>query len=137
VVAGIQAVFDTSGSILSNIIGAMGQATANGAELDQANAVISYGAPSYLSAQKQWNTQEDDKVRPSHDAADGQEVNINDTFSVGESDMTGPGDDSAPDDETINCRCFLTYNGMVPAGTEDQFENETAESGLANAAAGG
>jgi hypothetical protein len=126
----IQSVFDTAGSILSNAIGSMGQAVANQAELDQANAVIAYNAPTYLSATKTWNTQEDDRVRPDHEEVDGAEVAINDTFSVGDEDMTGPGDSSASAEQTEGCRCWLTYDGLVPAGTEDQFEDETQEQGL-------
>lgn len=120
----VGAVIGTADDILGNILGALSQAIGNMASQDVANYVISYNAPTYLSATKTWNTQEDDRVRPDHEDADGQEVAINDTFQVGGEDMTGPGDPSASDEQTINCRCWLTYSGMVPEGTEDQFQNE-------------
>jgi hypothetical protein len=133
VLAGMQAVFDTSGSILTNLIGAMGQAIANQAEQSQAVSVTSYGAPTYLSATKTWNSQEDDRVRPDHEDADGQEVAINENFNVGGEDMTGPGDPAASPEQTEGCRCYVSYDGLVPAGTEDSMEDETPMDGLENA----
>lgn len=109
----------SASDILGGIIGAMSNMAATVASNDVATAVTAYGAPTYLSATKTWNSMEDDRVRPDHEEADGQEVAINETFQVGGEDMTGPGDPSASDEQTINCRCFLSYDGLVPEGAGD------------------
>lgn len=65
---------------------------------------------------KEWVTAEDDRVRDGghggadHSAMDGKEVGLDEQFSVPpDSSMEGPGDNSAPADQVINCRCVLTY----------------------------
>jgi HK97 family phage portal protein len=65
---------------------------------------------------KEWVTANDDRVRDGahggadHTAMDGTEVALDEQFSVPpDSSMDGPGDDSAPADQVINCRCVLTY----------------------------
>ena len=56
---------------------------------------------------KVWVSMEDAKVRPTHAAAHGQTVALDEKFTVGESKMTRPGDLTAPIDEWANCRCLL------------------------------
>jgi hypothetical protein len=108
VVASVQASLDSAGSILGNVVGAMGQALGNVATTDIATYVAANGG----GGTKMWNSQEDDKVRPDHEDADGQEVGLNEMFSVGGEDMTGPGDPDASDEQTINCRCYVTLEGI-------------------------
>jgi hypothetical protein len=55
-----------------------------------------------------WVTMGDHRVRSSHRAAQGQTVPYDEWFQVGGIPMEFPGDPSAPEDETINCRCVLT-----------------------------
>jgi len=54
---------------------------------------------------KEWLSSRDDKVRDTHRAADGQRVDVNETFSVGTSRLSHPGDPNGPEDEVIGCRC--------------------------------
>jgi hypothetical protein len=103
VAAGIQSSLDSAGTILGDVVGAMGQALGNTATTDIASYIASVDPTNAGGATKIWNTQEDDKVRPDHEDADGQEVGIGETFSVGGEDMTGPGDPTASDAQTINC----------------------------------
>lgn len=120
IVAGVSTALSTAGDIFMNVIGAMGQMAANMASQATAQQVVSLGAPTYLSATKTWNNQGDDRVRPSHEGVD--DVPVNAMFSVGDSAMVGPGDPSGPDEEVIGCRCWLTYDGVVPEGSG--IENE-------------
>jgi len=63
-----------------------------------------------MTGTKKWLAASDSRVRPSHSRASGQEVAINDTFSVGAAAMLRPHDPNAPASETVNCRCVLTYS---------------------------
>jgi hypothetical protein len=112
VAAGIQSSLDSAGTILGDVVGAMGQALGNTATTDIASYIASVDPTNAGGATKIWNTQEDDKVRPDHEDADGQEVGIGETFSVGGEDMTGPGDPTASDAQTINCRCWVELEGV-------------------------
>ncbi len=69
---------------------------------------------------KEWVTASDDRVRDGshggadHTAMDGAEVELDDQFQVPpDSVMDGPGDDSAPADQVINCRCCLVYRNKT------------------------
>jgi hypothetical protein len=46
-------------------------------------------------------------TRPTHRAADGQRVPLDQPFIVGGVEMDRPGDPSAPINEVANCRCTL------------------------------
>jgi len=65
-----------------------------------------------LPLTKTWLATDDKKTRPTHRAADGQTVNLTDSFLVGNSLMSFPGDSSqgAGPDEIDNCRCSSTYS---------------------------
>lgn len=56
---------------------------------------------------KTWNSQEDNRVRPSHVQLDGMTVPIEDEFKE---NLKYPGDSDAPSEEILNCRCFLLYS---------------------------
>ena len=56
---------------------------------------------------KGWLATQDGRVRPTHDAANGQEVDINDSFTVGSAQLKHPGDPNGPVGEIVNCRCTM------------------------------
>jgi len=66
-------------------------------------------------AGKQWLSARDETVRESHQAADkatdplrgGRAVALNQPFDIGGIGMQYPGDQSAPPEETVNCRCVV------------------------------
>ncbi len=60
-------------------------------------------------ARKEWLATMDDRVRDSHEKADGDVVKLGASFTVGGHDMDYPGDMSngAPLDEIVNCRCTI------------------------------
>lgn len=127
------AVLGSAPDILGSVISAMATTSATLASEDVtqylASYVVSAEAPPYLSATKSWNNVGDDSVRETHQSV--EDVSINELFDVG-GGMVGPGDPEGPDDETINCRCWVTYDGVVPEGSgyEDgqapQYQGENA-----------
>lgn len=58
--------------------------------------------------EKEWLATRDDAVRDTHDEADGQVVDIDDEFEVGDATCQFPGDTGDPA-EDVNCRC-----GVLP-----------------------
>lgn len=58
---------------------------------------------------KEWIAAEDERTRESHADADGQIVDIDDNFSVGDASLSFPGDPDGPAEEIINCRCVVKY----------------------------
>jgi len=66
---------------------------------------------------KRWLSQRDGKVRATHTAADGQEVQAGDSFLVGSASLRFPGDPAAPAEEVVNCRCTTLPVRKEDAGT--------------------
>lgn len=62
---------------------------------------------------KRWQATADQRVRPTHAAADGQLRDLFDPFQVGGHTLQFPGDPRGPAAEVINCRCSARY---APAG---------------------
>lgn len=58
---------------------------------------------------KIWVATDDDSTRESHLDADGQKVELDETFSVGDAELLHPGDPEGPPEEVINCRCGIVY----------------------------
>jgi len=58
---------------------------------------------------KEWGTVEDGRVRPDHEAADGQRVGFNESFSIGADTLKFPGDPRGPASQIVQCRCVLLY----------------------------
>jgi hypothetical protein len=71
----------------------------------QAAASLGDSGPQY----KRWTTAGDNRVRPTHVAADGQVVGIGDPYEVGDGELMYPGDPDGPDEEVINCRCVSVF----------------------------
>jgi len=59
---------------------------------------------------KTWWTAADDKVRPAHAAVHGVTVPWSEPFDVDGFPMMRPGDEGAPPELVINCRCSLLLN---------------------------
>jgi hypothetical protein len=59
--------------------------------------------------------------RPTHQAADGQEVAYGDPFDVGGFEGMYPGDDALPDEERCNCFCSVEY--AVDGAPELSFDD--------------
>lgn len=60
---------------------------------------------------KRWKTEQDDKVRPTHEEMEGVVIPIDNLFLVGDSLMEMPHDitHGADPSEICNCRCWLEY----------------------------
>lgn len=71
---------------------------------------------------KVWLATADDRTRETHVEADGQEVPLNEYFTVGADSLMYPGDPDGSDEEVINCRCTLIYSG--DSGGEQLGEEE-------------
>jgi SPP1 gp7 family putative phage head morphogenesis protein len=78
-------------------------AAANAAALAQVRLFTKEGKKTWLAAH-------DERTRPTHAEADGQTVRIDEPFDIGGWPMQRPHDPSAPPEETINCRCVLTFD---------------------------
>lgn len=62
-----------------------------------------------------WVTVHDNRVRPTHVAADGQVQYLGTPFLVGGAYLLYPGDPAGPLKETANCRCILIPTDARPA----------------------
>ena len=56
---------------------------------------------------KRWNARDDDRTRTSHHEVDGVTVPLEGVWWVGGVPMSRPGDELAPPDQVVNCRCRL------------------------------
>ncbi len=83
----------------------------DGAEQGFRDAAVTTGA----SVVKAWNAILDKNVRPSHAAANGQTVGVDQYFEVGGYFCQHPGDDSLPAWEAVNCRCIAEFK--ITGGT--------------------
>lgn len=61
-----------------------------------------------------WVTVHDNRVRPTHVAADGQVQDLGTPFHVGDAHLLYPGDPEGPLKETANCRCILIPTDARP-----------------------
>lgn len=73
--------------------------------------------------QKRWLATLDGRTRPDHVTADMQVVPFSLPFTVGGHHMMHPGDDTAPADQVINCRCtfLMELSGEATAMDNRQF----------------
>lgn len=62
-----------------------------------------------LKVKKVWTATEDERTRESHSAADGQRVDLDEMFKVGDAELMYPSDPNGPPEEIINCRCVSVY----------------------------
>lgn len=78
------------------------------AELIQDEELEVDGRP--VEVLKTWVAILDSKTRPTHAAADFQQVGIDQNFIVGGYEAKYPRDESLPAEESINCRCIADYS---------------------------
>ncbi|MFJ4703141.1 phage minor head protein [Streptomyces sp. NPDC088768] len=71
---------------------------------------------------KQWLTRGDSTVRDAHEDVAGQLRLLNEPFTVGGVEMSGPGDPGAPPALTVNCRCVLA---LAHADRSTAMESKT------------
>jgi uncharacterized protein with gpF-like domain len=62
-----------------------------------------------LQLKREWVAAEDERTRETHSEANGQIVDMNEPFVVGDAMLMFPGDPSGPPEEIISCRCCETY----------------------------
>ncbi len=76
----------------------------------QAGSLASAEDADIPGLKKEWLTVGDERVRQDHADADGQRQELDEPFDIGGESLMQPGDPTASPDETINCRCVLTYS---------------------------
>lgn len=74
--------------------------------------------------QHTWNCAMIETSREDHVDADGQTVDAGDSFDVGGESLMYPGDPSGSDEQTCNCLCWLTLEGV--AADESAEDEEVA-----------
>lgn len=90
----------------------------------QATAAVQHAAAAVTARatgaelHKTWVTVGDAAVRASHAEVQGTSIPKGAYFSVGGSQLLHPRDPSGPPGETINCRCWLTWERVGGASTE-------------------
>lgn len=93
-------------------------------------AAIQAANASGLTLNKVWLATGDNRTRPAHEDADGQEVGINDTFEVGGEELDFPGDPNGSAGNIVDCRCTVYFtqtqaNGQeTDIGADDTLESE-------------
>jgi hypothetical protein len=76
---------------------------------------------------KEWLAVGDHRTRETHLDIDGTTVALDETFSVGDYDMNGPGDPNAGAEEVVNCRCVLLFHPGDGGGTTIVSEGDDGE----------
>lgn len=74
---------------------------------------------------KRWLATHDQRVRPSHWAANGQTVEADEPFTVGGEHLQFPHDPTASPAQAANCRCVLTWHDSDEVSAlREQYEQE-------------
>jgi hypothetical protein len=97
-------------------------AAIEGSRQDTVRALIDRGVIDASQVRRTWITMMDERVRPTHERAQGQTVPLGKPFVVGSALLRFPGDPLAPASETANCRCktlitFGVRRATVTIGT--------------------
>lgn len=80
---------------------------------DAAQALLAEGASTVDTGVRYvWNAEMDERTRPEHEDAHGQDQAAGDAFDVGGEDLMYPGDPSGSDENIDNCRCWLELIGV-------------------------
>lgn len=73
------------------------------------NSVL-YAESKGVVMMKTWNNVDDERSRPDHLAIDGETIPATEKFDVGGHEADYPSDPELPASQSINCRCYLTYD---------------------------
>jgi SPP1 gp7 family putative phage head morphogenesis protein len=124
----VRGAFDSSAYRARTIARTEVVSATNGASDDAAHVAHANGVP----MRKQWLATRDSRTRPTHVAADGQTVAMDQEFSVGSSTLRYPGDPNGAAEEVVNCRCTTLYVPLdvptdeTPPPDETPAEDPTA-----------
>lgn len=83
--------------------------THNAATFADLKSTSIYNDEFNLELKKEWVATEDERTREAHNDADGQKVDMDDSFIVGGESLSRPGDDTGSAENIIRCRCSLGY----------------------------
>lgn len=83
-----------------------------------------------LTLNKVWLATGDNRTRPAHADADGQEVGIDDSFEVGGEELDFPGDPSGSAGNIVDCRCTVYFTQSQANGTEVNLGEDDSEKRL-------
>lgn len=112
--------------------------SAANAIVDQTNRSVSSMFGVTGGIRKEWSATHDLRTRPSHVAADGQVVEVDAPFTVGNASLQFPADPAGPPGETINCRCTtltVISDEVIIMANDALGAFEADESGALTAAA--
>lgn len=102
-----KAIMDVSDGVWENMDSVRAQLIAR----TESGASVNFGTKETYRDQgvgkKEWGSALDDRTRDDHLEADGQIVDIDESFSVGGESLEYPGDPSGDAANVCNCRCFL------------------------------
>jgi uncharacterized protein with gpF-like domain len=83
--------------------------TESHAAMNEAAQTYAANLPRSVVSRKEWLAHKDERTRLHHRVADGQQVPIDQPYTVGASLMMFPGDPTAPPGEVCNCRCGQAF----------------------------
>ena len=93
--------------------------------IDNAGIVTAIGAP--VSVNKEWVAILDSRTREEHVAADGQVVNVNQSYSVGGESLRYPRDPAGSPGNIMRCRCVSDFAVDVPETRSHDINLQTKE----------
>ena len=77
----------------------------NAGNYDALRMAVDDGVVAESDIYRTWVATNDERTRETHVEADGQEVGLNEAFTVGSAMLMYPVDENGPPEETIACRC--------------------------------
>lgn len=93
---------------------------------NEANSILNYQELQQAADEgyttKEWVTEKDNRVRPTHKEVDGVTIGIKEYFIVGGGMMLAPHDEYNNPEECPNCRCTLVYGGKGKSKKELEME---------------
>jgi uncharacterized protein with gpF-like domain len=120
VLAAVDSALDSAAGWVSDLAGRLAVTIGNWVVSDLA---VHLGEQQPVTVTLTWNTVGDNAVRQDHVDADGQTVGAGDPFDVGGEELMFPGDPMGSDENTINCRCFLTTDDGSEYDPSAETEN--------------